>query len=390
VDVDTWEGQRSSLPLNKCKTIRNLKELLATQEGLSPSVLRLYRDEDIAAVADMKGCPFADVAYAEYELSDEVLLEDLLGSRSRVSLFLELNSFAGPLRGGTCPHPGRTTNDFAAADRSPWARHKPASLFHQLALKVHGYSASMCWVLFIIMYFTVKGSKVHIAFGQVTAYVQVPISMLTGLALFRILFSRSSDVENIMKKDGPITILVFSVEMIMTWVEAFAVPSAYFRMAPSARAPLAWAMLTLHILLVFIYIYSLAVLWASVKRSSARRSSMEPNAFENAVEMLVLVLPMMITNVLNIPIHLSVLERGPWSWVAHRKLNALLLPYLAMPGTTLVMGRDAYWFFHPDRAGTMGLHNLRDRLLVQNVPIVIYLAAAAPELLDTIRRLTID
>ena len=384
VEVRTWEGVCHELSIQKCKTISNVKELLATQEGLGlePSALRLYRGEDATALASNKGCPFTNIPYAEYELSDDMSsMADLPESAAPLRLFLELNLFAGFLRGGTCPHPGRTTHDFAAPDRSPWARHEPASLFHLLALKIHGYSAIACWVL---IYFTVKGSMEHVVIGKITAYIALPISMLSGLALFRMLFFRSSAFENIMKKDGPITILVFSVEMVLTWLEAFAVPSAYFQTAWSARAPLAWAMLAGHCFVIFIYIYSLVVLWASVQRNMARRSPEESNAFENAVEMLVLVLPMLITNLLNIPVHLSVLDHCSWTWVSHHKLNALLLPYIAMPGTTLVLGRDAFWFFHPDRISTMGLHNLRDRLLVQNVPIVIYFVAVAPALLDTL------
>ena len=329
--VHTWEGLIRNVPLENCKTIGQLKVFLATTEGVPPRTLRLYRNKDVASVANKKGCPFANVAYIEYELSDNVLLADL--AKTSCSLFMELNKFTGMLRGGTCPHPGRNTNDFALPDRSPWARHKPADSFHQLALKVHGYSAIACWIFFSMIYFSVKGSEVHVAIGQFFAYVQLPITMLSGLALFRLLFFRSSAFENIMKTDGPITILVFSVEMFMTWFEAFLVPSCYYRMAPSARAPLAWAMLTGHIVLVLIYMFSLAVLFKSVRRSAARRSPKESNAFENAVEMSILVLPMIITNVLNIPVHLSVLEHGPWSWVAHHKLNALLLPYIAMPGT---------------------------------------------------------
>jgi hypothetical protein len=328
--VHTWEGLIRNVPLENCETIGRLKAFLATTEGVSPRTLRLYRDKDAASVANKKGCPFANVAYIEYELSDDVLLADL--AKTSCSLFLELNQFTGLLRGGTCPHPGRNTKDFALPDRSPWARHKPADSFHQLALKVHGYSAIASWIFFSMIYFSVKGSGFHVAVGRLFAYVQLPIAMLSGLALFRMLFFRSSAFENIMKTDGPITIFVFSVEMVMTWLEAFLVPHCYYRMVPSARAPLACAMLTLHILLVLIYMFSLTVLGKSVKRSAARRSPKESNAFENAVEMFVLVLPMIITNVLNIPVHLSVLEHGTWSWVAHHKLNALLLPYIAMPG----------------------------------------------------------
>jgi len=216
--------------------------------------------------------------------------------------------------------------------------------------------------------------------------VQLPISMVSGFVLFRMLFFRVSAFENIMKQDGPITILIFSLEMVMTWLEAFAVPSAYFNI-PGMRQTLALLLLACHFLMVVVYIYCVYILCGSIRRSFPRRSPQEANAFENAVEMLVLVLPMLITNVVNIPVHVSVMQLVPWTWAAHHKLNALLLPYIAMPGTTLVLGRDAYWFFHPGRVGTMGLHNLRDRLLVQNVPIVLYLAAIAAPLASTLGRL---
>ena len=41
----------------------------------------------------------------------------------------------------------------------------------------------------------------HVVIGKITAYTALPISTLSGLALFRMLFFRSSAFVLIMKKD---------------------------------------------------------------------------------------------------------------------------------------------------------------------------------------------
>ena len=376
IDVKTWEGKHHSIKAPSIATVRQLKEEISIIENVEAGSLRIIDSRKKKFVAKSLHRRQASILYEDIEFADNENISDIV--EDHLCLLVETKHLSGWFRGGVCPHMERSASDFDLSDRSPWARHKYRTWWHLVGLRIHGYAAISCWVLFSIMGLSVKGSIFHVIMGRLTAYINLPISMCSGLYLFRMLFERKSHYENIMKTEGPATILVFSIEMILTWLEAVVIPTAIHRVTDSTVIHI--TMIGLHLLCLAIYWKISAMLIAAVRGYSPRTSEKMSALFDNAIELYVLVVPMAITNLVAIPVHFALLtgiSTNSWKWRTHHKLYAVLLPYIAMPGTTLVLGRDAYWIFHPDRMGTLGLHNLRDRLLVQNVPIVIYLAYTA-------------
>lgn len=381
ITLVTWEHRVHEVFCAPLTTVRQLKDLYSREHPSVPfEGLRLLEIDREPCLEQPHGCPKSELPWSTIEHPDDCVLT------KSTTFQLLCKPFSGPfLKGGTCPHLERSPEDFARSDRSPWGRHVPHNWVHLLALRAHGYAAFIVWVLVAAVYFTKKGSSAHVILGRTVAYGILPISLASGLYLFSMLFHRSTQFENIMKADGPATITVFSVEMLLTYSELLIVPSLRARLGPVGVSNLSIFMAVAHIAAIAIYFGCLRVLLSSVSRNRhatkcpKTSAAVHDAAFENAIELLILVPPMVIVNLCNLLVHLRS-PVGVWTWVAHHKLNAVLLGYIMLPGTTLPIGRDAFWIFSKKLEGPVaqpaGLHNIRDRVLVMNVPIVLYFCLA--------------
>lgn len=363
VVITTWERRTYVAKLEdwRGRSIKELKVCLGRIERTPPAELRF-----VSRLAE------ASLPWEKLELQDdEVIVDKPLMLRASCPPLM-----GGALRGGTCPVLGRDVNDLGSTDRSPWGRHVPLSLPHLWTLRLHGRTALLVWAMLLLLYFSEKGSWYHVLLGRTLYFSVLPVMLYTGVDLFFNLFRRKNQFQNIMKSDGTITIFVFGVECILVFAETVLIPSLRYRFPEHGRTMVALSTV-LHLSAATLVLAGARILymrsrsrWALVRRGTDA-TRVDDLAFENGIELLILVVPMISVNLVNLAL-LQLTPTSCWSWVLHHKVNAILLGYIFLPGSTLPIGRDAFWLFSWASDTIGGLHNVRDRILIENLPIVLY------------------
>lgn len=223
------------------------------------------------------------------------------------------------------------------------ARHETISTLHWLLLSFHGLMAVVCWMAFVVMWVSSKGTVLHKRLGKLLFFAFLVPMEFTGFLMIPGLFVSR---KNIMQSAGPWVISSMGFLFAITTYDTF-----YSRLCQSKEKK------SVRKLMGAARGFTLIAQWAASLFLASHAITQPGTAHgELCLELFVLTFPCTVIG--------SILRNPKYRGRVTHGFYGTYLTFQMFPGSLIVFTRDKYWIFGPNGIQSCATRVVIDILLL--------------------------